>query len=295
MFYSIASDVCDYECLHSGSSKEASITVVWDLAGKYAALFSTSLPMAILGLTDYQPNQAQDESVRWTIKCLFMVLPFVCMFWCTVSICKFPLERTKHLKVLECIESHKAGKTVIDPITGHEVPPPEENLDETSKVLDYFRLAELEEVVHFMEHSEQESSLRHCLPAEETPLSGVASGIVQAGPTQGMEEGSPEKEKLKRGVGAIVLRAWYSSVAYICTNSFLLVCLVYLLVNPAWHKDKRSTIGAMTLICIMSFLVCLTGYELTRYSYMSLPSFLNRIPAKMTVERHIEHVKRRIE
>jgi len=226
MFYSIAADVCDYEKLHSGSYKAASISVVWDLMGKYATLFSTSLPMAILGLTPYQPHIEEPQSVKWAIKGCFIGIPFLSMFSCSIFMCVFPLERNKHLKVLQGIEQHTEGKTATDPITGSPVPPPETSGETAVNVLDYFKLSELEEILE-----------------EARNGAGAAAGVER-----------------------VLRRIFCSLVAYGVTFVFLLVSLICLLCNPEWNANKKSTFVGMMLIMALSTLVCLLGYDFTRYT-----------------------------
>ena len=43
----------------------------------------------------------------------------------------------------------------------------------------------------------------------------------------------------------------------------------------------------------MSILVCLTGYEAVRYSYVSEEAFLSKMPDKETIQRHIAYMRAR--
>jgi GPH family glycoside/pentoside/hexuronide:cation symporter len=139
-------DVIDYDELHSGKRREAQFSSLWTIIPKFALIPGAALPLAVLGAAGYVPNQAnQSPEVILTLRVLFSLVPAVLnsiglalMWW-------YPLTEKRHGEIREGVAKHARGETVIDPITGRNLPPPSlRSVDEaTGWFLDYFSKREL--------------------------------------------------------------------------------------------------------------------------------------------------------
>jgi len=138
-------DVIDYDELHTGKRREAQYSALWSIMTKFMVIPSMSVPLATLASMGYVPNVEQTETVQFTIRAIFCLGPAataliaVCIGWF------YPLTRAKHEEIWTGIAAHKRGETVVDPITGHTLLPPQSRgVDESiGWELDHFSLPEL--------------------------------------------------------------------------------------------------------------------------------------------------------
>jgi Na+/melibiose symporter-like transporter len=104
-----------------------------------------SVPLAILAMVGYAPNIEQTETVQFTIRALQGLAPASTAFVGFFLALAYPITRARHAAIWEGIAAHKAGKTAIDPITGHPIPPPALRADEEAGwFLDHFSMKELQ-------------------------------------------------------------------------------------------------------------------------------------------------------
>jgi GPH family glycoside/pentoside/hexuronide:cation symporter len=75
---SMQADVIDYDELISGSRREGQYVGIWSLAKKLAAAFGVGIGLLILGTSGYEPNIEQSESVVFTLRVLYALVPCLC-------------------------------------------------------------------------------------------------------------------------------------------------------------------------------------------------------------------------
>jgi glycoside/pentoside/hexuronide:cation symporter, GPH family len=143
---SMHADVIDYDELHTGKRREAQFSALWSIIPKFALIPGAALPLAVLGAVGYVPNMPeQPHAVVLTLRVLFALVPAVLnaiglslMWW-------YPLSEKVHAEIREGVARHARGETVLDPITGKALPPPDQRGVEeaTGWFLDYFSRREL--------------------------------------------------------------------------------------------------------------------------------------------------------
>jgi GPH family glycoside/pentoside/hexuronide:cation symporter len=145
----IQADVIDYDELHTGKRREAQYLALWGLVPKFIVIPSASLPLALLASLGYQPNVPQSPEVLLAIRVVFALTPSVFSIAAFFIAWRFPINETVHGAILAGVAAHRRGETVIDPLTGRTLAPPEErDVDEdTGWFLDYFSPGELKRVL----------------------------------------------------------------------------------------------------------------------------------------------------
>jgi len=141
-------DVIDYDELHTGKRREAQYSALWSIMTKFMVIPSMSVPLAILASVGYTPNVEQSETVQFTIRAIFCLGPAATALIAFSIGWFYPLTRAKHEEIWQGIAAHKRGETVLDPITGHPVLPPQSRgIDESiGWELDHFSLSELRQL-----------------------------------------------------------------------------------------------------------------------------------------------------
>ena len=141
-------DVIDYDELHTGKRREAQYSALWSIMTKFMVIPSMSVPLAILASVGYAPNVEQSETVQFTIRAIFCLGPAATALIAFSIGWFYPLTRAKHEEIWKGIAAHKRGETVMDPITGHPVLPPQSRgIDESvGWELDHFSLSELRQL-----------------------------------------------------------------------------------------------------------------------------------------------------
>jgi len=142
-------DVIDYDELHTGKRREAQYSALWSIMTKFMVIPSMSVPLAILASVGYAPNVEQSETVQFTIRAIFCLGPAATALIAFSIGWFYPLTRAKHEEIWQGIAAHKRGETVVDPITGHTVLPPQSRgIDESiGWELDHFSLPELRQLL----------------------------------------------------------------------------------------------------------------------------------------------------
>src|SRR5262245_31552737 len=138
-------DVIDYDELYTGKRREAQYGALWGIATKFAVIPGASIPLAVLASAGFVPNVEQTETVKETIRAIYGLLPAVIAFSAMYVSARFPITEAVHKQVLEGIAAHARGESATDPLTGKQLPPPNERgLDEEKGwFLDHFTAGEL--------------------------------------------------------------------------------------------------------------------------------------------------------
>ncbi len=141
----IQADVIDYDELHTGKRREAQYLALWGLVPKFIVIPSASLPLALLAYLGYQPNVPQSPEVLLAIRAVFALTPSVFSIAAFFIAWRFPINEGVHREILAGVAAHRRGETVLDPLTGRTLAPPDErDVDEdTGWFLDYFSRGEL--------------------------------------------------------------------------------------------------------------------------------------------------------
>jgi GPH family glycoside/pentoside/hexuronide:cation symporter len=146
---SIQADVIDYDELYTGKRREAQYGALWAIAAKFAVIPSASIALSIMAAAGFEPNVAQTETVRWTIRAIYGLAPASML---VIGLCVavfFPINERIHREVIAGIRAHREGRMALDPLTGRELPPPaDRGIDEeTGWYLDHFSRRELRRAV----------------------------------------------------------------------------------------------------------------------------------------------------
>ena len=142
---SMQADVIDYDELYTGRRREAQYGALWAIMTKFAVIPSASIPLSILAAVSFEPNVEQSETVIWTIRAIYGLAPATISFLAMCIAFLFPINERIHADILAGISAHQIGRSARDPLTGRDLPPPEDRgLDEdTGWYLDHFSPGEL--------------------------------------------------------------------------------------------------------------------------------------------------------
>ena len=110
-------DVIDYEELRSGHRREGEIIGVWSVAKKLAAALSVGMALPILGWVGYVPNAVQTETVQFTLRAMYALVPAFLTLLGLVIALTYPLNKAAHQRTLIAIEDRRHGRTGL---TGHD-------------------------------------------------------------------------------------------------------------------------------------------------------------------------------
>ncbi len=75
---SMQADVIDYDELMTGERREGQYVGIWSFAKKAAAAFGVGIGLTLLGMSGYKPNIQQSESVTFTLRVLYALVPCLC-------------------------------------------------------------------------------------------------------------------------------------------------------------------------------------------------------------------------
>jgi GPH family glycoside/pentoside/hexuronide:cation symporter len=101
---------------------------LWSIAKKLAAALGVGAALSILGASGYRPNMAQNETVVFTLRVLYALVPSLCNLTAVAIALAYPIDRDRHVAILSAIEKRRAGKPVRDPLRrGRTVGKPSES------------------------------------------------------------------------------------------------------------------------------------------------------------------------
>lgn len=139
-------DVVDYDELHTGKRREAQFSALWSIIPKFALTPGAAIPMAILGGVGYVPSaETQSPDVVLSIRILYALVPATLNAIGLSIMAWYPLSEARHTEIRAAIARHAQGESVVDPITGEPLPPPDRRSvdEETAWLLDSFSITEL--------------------------------------------------------------------------------------------------------------------------------------------------------
>ena len=112
----IQADVIDYDELKSGERREGLYIGLWSIAKKFAAAFGVGAGLALLGAAGYEPNVDQSESVIFTLRVLYSLVPCCCNLLAIMIATKYPITHNIHKEIRNNIENGLSGKSIEDPL-----------------------------------------------------------------------------------------------------------------------------------------------------------------------------------
>ncbi|MFO8112361.1 MAG: glycoside-pentoside-hexuronide (GPH):cation symporter [Desulfosalsimonadaceae bacterium] len=112
----IQADVIDYDELVAGDRREGLYIGLWSIAKKLAAAAGVGAGLALLGVSGYRPGVVQSDSVVWTLRVLYALVPCLCNGLAILIALKYPISGEIHLRIRRAIEERKAGRAVEDPL-----------------------------------------------------------------------------------------------------------------------------------------------------------------------------------
>jgi glycoside/pentoside/hexuronide:cation symporter, GPH family len=112
----IQADVIDYDEMISGQRREGLYIGLWSIAKKMAAAFGVGAGLALLGVSGYVPNVKQSESVVFSLRILYALVPCLCNAIAIVIAFAYPISGSVHRDIRDAIARRSAGELVSDPL-----------------------------------------------------------------------------------------------------------------------------------------------------------------------------------
>jgi GPH family glycoside/pentoside/hexuronide:cation symporter len=112
----IQADVIDYDELVAGDRREGLYISLWSIAKKLAAAAGVGAGLALLGASGYRPGIIQSDSVVFTLRVLYALIPCLCNAIAIVIALYYPISEDIHLRIRRAIEERAAGRTVENPL-----------------------------------------------------------------------------------------------------------------------------------------------------------------------------------
>ncbi len=113
---SIQADVIDYDELRTGYRQEGRYIGLWSIAKKAAAAVGVGAGLLFLGAAGYTPNAVQNDSVVFTLRVLYALVPSVCNLIGLLVVLKYPISASVHEQIRSAIQSRGEGNTACDPL-----------------------------------------------------------------------------------------------------------------------------------------------------------------------------------
>ena len=112
----IQADVIDYDELKTGERREGLYIGLWSIAKKLAAALGVGAGLALLGASGYVPNIKQSESVVFTLRVLYALVPCLCNAAALVIATAYPISGDLHREIRDAISRQAEGEPVYDPL-----------------------------------------------------------------------------------------------------------------------------------------------------------------------------------
>jgi len=106
---SMQADVIDYDELMTGERREGQYVGIWSFAKKAAAAFGVGIGLTILGLSGYEPNIQQGESVTFTLRVLYALVPCFCNAAGFIIALNYPITGAEFDRIRKSIQERKNG------------------------------------------------------------------------------------------------------------------------------------------------------------------------------------------
>ena len=113
---SIQADVIDYDELMTGERREGQYIGIWSLAKKIAAAAGVGIGLSILGAAGYKPNIEQPESVVFTLRLLYALVPCLCNAAAIIIAFSYPITEANHSEIKDAIRKRGTGVKAEDPL-----------------------------------------------------------------------------------------------------------------------------------------------------------------------------------
>ncbi|PKL19513.1 MAG: MFS transporter [Spirochaetae bacterium HGW-Spirochaetae-5] len=104
---SMQADIIDYDELMTGERREGQYVGIWSFAKKAAAAFGVGIGLTILGLSGYEPNIQQSESVTFTLRVLYALVPCLCNAAGFMIALYYPITGAEFEKIRKSIQEKK--------------------------------------------------------------------------------------------------------------------------------------------------------------------------------------------
>ncbi len=112
----IQADVIDYDELRTGRRQEGRYIGLWSIAKKFAAAVGVGVGLFFLGTAGYVPNAAQNDTVVFTLRVLYALVPSVCNIVGLLVALAYPITADTYREIRAAIENRKAGRKACDPL-----------------------------------------------------------------------------------------------------------------------------------------------------------------------------------
>jgi len=109
-------DVIDYDELLGGERREGQYIGLWAISKKLAAALGIGVGLTVLGLAGYVPNAPQSETVQWTLRVLYALVPSVCNLIGMAIALRYPIDGAVHQKIREAVVLRQNGGLFSDPL-----------------------------------------------------------------------------------------------------------------------------------------------------------------------------------
>jgi GPH family glycoside/pentoside/hexuronide:cation symporter len=141
----MAADVIDYDELRTGKRREAQYTAFRALIPKFVSIPGSAIPLAVLAVVGYIPNEAQSDNVLFWIRFMYSLFPASFYVVSLAIVSRYPLSEAVHVKIRQGIAALARGESAIDPLTGSSIAPHGEDRvsEHDGWFLDYFTTKEL--------------------------------------------------------------------------------------------------------------------------------------------------------
>ncbi|XOV88044.1 MAG: MFS transporter [Pseudomonadota bacterium] len=100
---SIKADVIDYDEYLTGERKEGTYYAVWNFVRKSAGSVTAVVTGFALQASGFEPNVAQSETVQFTMRALFALLPSACYVIGAILFMRFAFNEKEHSEVREIL------------------------------------------------------------------------------------------------------------------------------------------------------------------------------------------------
>ena len=162
---SMVADVIDYDQLLTQRRREAQYVAFLGIIPKFVGIPGASVPLALLALVGYVPNQVQTPEVILAINLLTTLFPAVFFIASLVIVARYPISEKIYQQIRQGLDLHDNQQAAVDPITQQMILPPDLKIadpenpteDESRWYYDYFSQKELNLVLqssaqHLIKH-----------------------------------------------------------------------------------------------------------------------------------------------
>lgn len=107
---SIQADVIDFDEYQTGERKEGVYFATWNLVYKSSTGITVMLAGFVLQASGFVPNVEQTDEVKWALRSLFAVFPFVCYLIGAAIFSRFSLGEEEHVAIRAELDHRAANR-----------------------------------------------------------------------------------------------------------------------------------------------------------------------------------------